>query len=195
MDKLITNIYNIDLDGLDIERLTRGKAVVRLYKDLLDYTNIVDALGKHHQMILLFPTTSDTMGHWIAVLCNNKTITHFDSYGLSWKQELGYSHNAYTKQNLLGVLYNKAMQDGYRVDYNHQRLQEMRSGINTCGRWCAMRCRFSYLDSEEFAKLFIKQKESPDYLITILTFIALREEEKDEEQIIKQLQGKSITRP
>ena len=119
-----------------MDTITRGKAVVRLYKDLLKFDNIIDALGKNGMMILLFPMVSDNNGHWISVLLHEKekVIEHFDSYGLSWKQEMGYTDNQYVKRNLLGDLYNKAIVQGYRVIYNPYRFQKMINGRNDCGR-------------------------------------------------------------
>ena len=63
----------------------------------------------------------------------------------------------------------------------------MKSGVNVCGRWASIRNRFWYLDIEQFKKLFIGQPSSPDYLITIMTFLSLSENETDEQNIINQL--------
>ena len=63
----------------------------------------------------------------------------------------------------------------------------MKSGVNVCGRWASIRNRFWYLDVEQFKKLFIGQTNSPDYLITIMTFLSLREIGSDEQNIVKQL--------
>ena len=39
----------------------------------------------------------------------------------------------------------------------------------------------------QFKKLFMNQKQSPDYLITILTFLSLNGEEIHEKQILQEL--------
>lgn len=189
MDKMITAIYKDDLTGTDVDYLTKGKANLLLYKDLLNYQSIFDAFGKFKGIILLFPTTSDNFGHWVAILQtpSTKTITHFDSYALSWTQELGYSSNQYVKRNILGEMYNQAQQQGWKVTYNKYRFQEMANSINTCGRHACLRVRFDYLNSDEYAKLFLKQKETADWLVTALTFVALDQDETDEEQVIRSL--------
>lgn len=192
METVIDNVLNYDLSGIDIATLTRGKAVVRLYEDLIKFNNIIDAIGKTKQMIMLFPTQANPgKGHWIAVLYNDvtHTITHFDSYGLNIRQELGYSINGVVRENILGQLYKKAINDGYNVEFNTYPLQQLKNGINTCGRWCAVRCRFSYLNNIEFARLFQRQRMKPDVLITMLTFLTLKEDENDEEQILRELGG------
>jgi hypothetical protein len=189
MDKLITSIYEQDLNGIDVNYLTKGKAIMLLYKDLLKFDSILDAFGSVNNIILLFPVQNDTMGHWICIRRNNskKLIRHWDSYGLSWEQERGYTSNKYVKQNILGDLYAKLPSQGWRVDWNKYKLQQMADNINTCGRFACMRARLDYLDNDEFANLFLHQKMSPDWYITCLTFVALNQDEKDEENIIKTL--------
>ncbi len=189
MDKMITAIYKDDLTGTDVDYLTKGKAVLLLYKDLLNYNSIFDAFGKFNNIILLFPVQSDSQGHWICVRKNPeaKTIRHWDSYGLSWTQEMGYTSNQYVKQNILGRLYQSAQQQGWKILWNQYRFQEMKDGINTCGRWACMRARLDYLDNDEFAKLFLKQTFKPDWYITCLTFVALNQDQSEEEDIVRSL--------
>ena len=187
MDTIIRSVYVNDLTGNDVQLLTRGKAVVRLYKDLLKFNNIIDALGPNGQMVLLFPVASDTSGHWVSIISypNTKTILHADSYGFSWQQELGYTDNNYVKQNLLGNLYNKAKSDGYNVIYSPYKFQKLANGINTCGRHASIRCRFHYLNIHEYARLMMGQQLSPDWIVTCLSFIAIFDDASDEEQIIR----------
>ena len=189
MDNLIKKIVQIDLNGSNITFLTKNKASLKLYEQLKNYNNIFDAVKPFNNLILLFPTTSDTVGHYISILLNHntKTINHFDSYGLSPVQELGYTTNKYVKQKLLNILYQNAIQQGWNLIYNSYKLQHMIDGINTCGRWTTMRVRMDYLSNDEFAKLFLNQTMSPDWLITCLTFTALNEDENDEEIVIRSL--------
>ena len=189
MDKMITAIYKQDLTGIDVDYLTKNKAVLLLYKDLLNYNSILDAFGKFNNIILLFPVQSDSEGHWVCIRKNPEThtIRHWDSYGLSWTQEMGYTDNQYVKQNILGQLYQSAQQQGWKILWNQYRFQEMKDNINTCGRHACLRARFDYLDNDEYAKLFLKQKESADWLVTALTFVALNQDETDEEQVVRSL--------
>ena len=152
MDKIINKIIKQDLSGVNITQITRGNCVVRLYEELLHFENVVDAIGKTGNMIVLLPTQKDTstIGHWVAVLFDKETntINHWDSYGLSWVQERAFTDNQFVKRHLLGNLYQTAMNDGYKVIYNKHRLQKMSNGINTCGRWVSCRIRFSYLNND-----------------------------------------------
>ena len=189
MDKLVHNLISYELNGSDVKTITRGQAKICLYKDLQKYKNIIDAIGPTHQMILMFPVESDFSGHWLAILYHVETheIEHADSYGFSWVAEENYTRNKYVGMKLLDNLYNKAMRDGYKVTYNHYKLQTLTNGVNTCGRFASLRCRFHYLSNKQFAELFINQRESPDYLVTLMTLIPICEEITDEKQILDML--------
>ncbi|MBS1736168.1 MAG: hypothetical protein JSS98_06110 [Bacteroidetes bacterium] len=134
--------------------------------------------GDKNAIVLLFPVESNTVGHYIALLKynNKKTILHFDSYGLNASQEIGYTSNLYVKQRLLNILYANIQKQGWKVQFNTNKFQQFGPNISTCGRWSTVKILFSYLDDKEFAKLFYKQKYSPDELVTLITFIKLDEE-------------------
>lgn len=183
----MNQIMKVDLTGTDVDFLTKGNATLILYEDLIKFNSIVDMFGKLNNVILLFPVQNETSGHWICISIypEKKIINHWDSYGMNWMQERGYTKNNYVKQNLLGLLYTKAQYEGWTITWNKYKLQKMKNGISTCGRWSCMRSRMSYLNNDEFAKLFLNQKMNPDWLITCLTFTALDEDENDEETIIR----------
>ena len=190
MDRLMKQIESIDLTGTDIDYLTKNKAVLLKYKDLLECQSIFDAFGKYQNIILLFPIQSDYEGHFIAILKDEKTktISHWDSYGLSPEQEISYTKNQYVKQRVLNNLYADAQEMGWKIIFNTFKLQSFQNNHNVCGRYCCLRVRMDYLDNKQFAKLFLNQKYSPDMLVSMLTFVALNEDEDyNEEKIIKNL--------
>ena len=182
MDHLVTRIYQQDLSGVDVEYLTKGKACLRMCKDLLEYKSIFESMKPYNNMILLLPTISDYEGHWVAVIAypESKTITHFDSYGLSPSAELGYTSNKYVRERLLNNMYKAAEAQGWTCTWNKFKLQKMATGINTCGKWCCVRVRMSYLSDKEFATLFLNQRMPPDWYITAITLVALDDDEKED---------------
>ena len=190
MDNLIKSVYKYDLSGNDVEYLTRGKSKVILYDNLKPSDNIIDLIGPTNQVLLLFPTQQNSPnGHWLSIrfVPSLNLISYFDSYGLSPSAEIQYSNNKLVKQNLLGGLINKAIKQGYRFEFNPYRFQLMANGINVCGRFASIRNRFWYLNIEQFKKLFMNQKQSPDYLISIMTFLSLNGDEREEQSLIDQL--------
>ena len=187
MDKVIRACYSIDMTGNDIKYLTHGKSRVVLYDNLTVNDDIVRVIGPTKQVLLLFPTTANpTTGHWLALTIDGKTISHFDSYGLAPHAELRYSQNPNVKADILGQLYAKATLQGYKIVWNTVDLQEMSRGNNQCGRFAAIRNRFHFLTLPQFAALFKGQKLSPDYLITILTFLSISHFDNRTQELITQ---------
>ena len=187
MDKIIKAIYTQDLTGQDVKITTNGKCPIHLYKDIPKYNHIRELIGENNACLVLFPVKSSLNGHWIAILYHpeTNTIEHFDPYGFSWTVELSYSDDPITKQNLLGELYNEAKEKGYNVIYNPYRFQELKDGINTCGKHSSIRCRFRYLTIEQYKKMMIGQSQSPDYIVTMMTFITLRDNQQEKDIIEK----------
>lgn len=189
MDIIIRKLMKNDLTGEEILSVVGDVANLVIYKDLLNYNSILEVFGNKNSIVLLFPVESNNVGHYIALLKNDakKTITHFDSYGINASQEIGYTSNIYVKRRLLNILYANIQRQGWTVTFNTFKLQQFGSNISTCGRWCCSRVLFSYLSDKQFAKMFYKQKYSPDELVTLITFIKLNEENIDKNTIYKSL--------
>ena len=170
MNNLLKDTLSTELSNDDIKNICPD-AKIMLYEELQDCDNIIDAIGDTNVLILLFPVQSNHNGHWISVIYhpNMKLVEHFDSYGLSPSQELGYTNNQFVKERLLNNLYKKAIFDGYNVQYNEAKLQQMQHSTNDCGRWASVRGVMKELTNKQFAKLFIGQKLTPDSLICLMT--------------------------
>ena len=191
MDNLIRSIYKYDLSGNDVEYITRGKSKVLLYDTLTPNDNIIQRIGPTNQTILLFPTEAgnEYSGHWISLIYRPslKQIEHWDSYGLSPDAEAQYSTSRHVQAQILQQLYNKARQQGYKILYNPYRFQKMSNGVNVCGRMASIRNRFHYLDIEAYKKLMFGQSMSPDFIVSIMTFLSLNEELTTEQNLLSQL--------
>ena len=189
MDSVIKTIYEQDLTGQEVAITTNGKCPVHLYHDLLNFNHIKEVIGPHNACIVLFPVKSASNGHWIAILYHpeTNTIEHFDSYGFSPDTELQYSSDPETRDNLLMRFYNQARNEGYNFIHNQYRFQKLKDNVNTCGKHASIRCRFRYLNIDDYAKLMLGQKESADYLVSILTFITLRDNKIERDVIEKVL--------
>jgi len=187
MDKVIKTIYSQDLTGQEVEITTNGHCPVHLYHDLKNFSHIRGVIGQHNACIVLFPVKSSTNGHWISILYHpdTNTIEHFDPYGFSPDVELKYSSDPETQQNLLMRFYNQAKQEGYKVIFNPYRFQKLKDGINTCGKHSSIRARFRYLNIEQYKKLMMNQNNDPDFLVSILTFITLRDNQQEKDTILK----------
>lgn len=192
MDNLIKSIYVDDLDLVDVKTLTNNKCPIVLYDNLDINDDILEVIGKNNRCFLLFPTVhGSNSGHWLSILYNDKTNTleHFDPYGLDVNQEMQYSSSRHVQANILGKLYAKAQQKGIKIIFNTVRYQKLTNGVNTCGRHCAIRLRFHYLTPTQYENLMMKQTMSPDWLVSILTFLELFSNNNQEEITVKSYLG------
>ena len=189
MDNLIKSIYVDDLDLVDVKTLTNNKCPIVLYDNLDINDDILEVIGKNNRCFLLFPTVHGSNdGHWLALLYNDKTnvLEHFDPYALNVQQEMTYSTSRHVQANILGKLYAKAQQQhGTKIIFNTVRYQKLTNGINTCGRHCSIRLRFHYLTPTQYENLMMQQSTSPDFLVSILTFLELFENQSTEEITVK----------
>jgi len=189
MDKVIQTIIREDLTGQEIGSLIHGIASVKTYDQLQGVSDIRQFLQPHDKVALFFPVSpgSSTPGHWLAIWYDQKsnTLHHFDSYGFSPDAELKYSTNPLVKDQLLNRLYSRAQQSGLKVVWNTYPYQKQGSNVNTCGRHVICRIRFSYMPDQMYHTLMSGQKMDPDSLVTLLTLLALDEDQHDVGQIMK----------
>lgn len=177
MQRISTNISDDDLrryfgDNVD-------KNIIK-YNELSNYSKITDILPEDKTFkIVLFENDVNT-GHWILLLRYGKTIEFFNSYGLKPNGDFAFVSkikNWFLGQNpdYLKALLTDAEKQGFNVIYNKRRLQQMKKGINTCGRWIILRIilmKFLNQDLQGFLdfidNLVNRYDYTPDILVSHL---------------------------
>ena len=103
---------------------------------------------------------------------SDDTVEFFDPYGVRVDGELGFiSPEFKIETGQLGKLLQmiQSPTEPYRVVYNRTVLQKQSKGIDTCGRWVALRIRMKQLALVDFVKLFQSGTLSPDEWATTMT--------------------------
>ena len=92
---------------------------------------------------------SKNYGHYICCFENGEGMNFFDSFGYKPDGEFEFANK---KLNFSGLPYmSKILRDyGGNVIYNEQSLQSDDDRIATCGRWCAVRLRYSMMTQDQF---------------------------------------------
>lgn len=170
MDKRLK--YSLSSD--EVQKLAPKSKFV-LYEDLHKYRSIDELLSPYGSVILLYEWIRNPdviSGHYITInRLSNGVIEVFDSFGrkpdvplleLKDEPEFKIATNQDHKY-LLDLL----LKSPYKVSFNEYRLQN--NNYSTCGRWCAMRVRYKLLSLEEFVKMFLNKKETPDVIVTHMT--------------------------
>lgn len=102
---------------------------------------------------------ADKSGHWTAVIdtrdaAGKPCVEHFDSYGMSPDRQLEFIPREYLEATGQGRPHLARLLLPFdNVAYSPTRLQYLRPGISTCGRWCIARAASSYMSAEEFARV------------------------------------------
>ena len=115
------------------------KAPILKYSELSKFKTIEQLLPKHKSyVILLYPITSESSGHWVVLTRFNSTIEYTDSYGskpdipFTWK-----TCNFKNNKRYLSELLNKTK---LKVVYNSIDFQSKRDEqISTCGAYAVFR--------------------------------------------------------
>jgi hypothetical protein len=170
-EKIIQKNKEKALSNREVLNLVNNKANLLLYKDLHNFNNIDEVLGPHQACFLLYESKKN-FGHWCCVFkIDNNTIEFFDPYGYFVDDELDFIPENFRKisnqdyPHLSYLLYKSP----YMLSYNEHNFQELAKGVNTCGRWCALRMILRNYTLEEFQKIF--NKINGDELVTLLTLI------------------------
>ena len=163
----------------DINRyLHKGGDEILKYSELSRYENINELLPSNGTYKIILIETNYNVGHWCCILRYGKTIEWFDSYGIVPDGELKFV--SAIKKKLLGEdhkyltnLLASATKQGFHVIYNKKKLQKVKNGVNTCGRWVLLRITMMkdmLYDLPEFLAFVKKSLEggelSRDELIT-----------------------------
>ena len=126
------------MDDQDIHYYLADAPLLK-YNELSKYKTIEELLTKHKSyVILLYPVSSETSGHWVALTRFNKSIEYFDSYGnkpdtpFTWKTSKFQNSKRYLSELLnktkLNVVFNS-------IDFQSKRDEQ----ISTCGAYVVFR--------------------------------------------------------
>jgi hypothetical protein len=135
------------------------------YGDLDNYKNIESLIPNNNDFVIILIENKLNSGHWVCLLRSNNTIEFFNSYGLKPSVDLNFIDKIQNKllgQDIktLNILLNEC-KNRFNIIYNKRRLQKLKEGINSCGRWCILRIlmfRELNLDLYKF-NIFIKKLE------------------------------------
>lgn len=199
MDEIVNNaMTSICYSDKDIKNLLENDVVILTYSQLADGVDrgqyrtlddvMIDPISRTRKSAAcILYLLKDNFGHWTALVKDTggeKCFEIFDSYGLFPDDELTYIPSGYRSisnqiKKSLSLLVGNNISSAPHIPiyYNKYSLQNKMSygtsgSINTCGRWCGMRCLLKRFNIREFIALFINQKSgSPDSIVTYLTLL------------------------
>jgi hypothetical protein len=162
-------------DG-DVHRIIPTLNIVS-YPELLNYDDIHDVLDEKGRLLILYPVSSATHGHWICLLKQKRNgkeyIEFFDPYG-GYKPDEEKQWVDIDKQRAFGQDTNHLTEllrnSGMKVTYNRCPFQSEKKNVNTCGRHCATRLYFKHLSLPQYTKMIQGCGMSPDDFVSSFTY-------------------------
>ena len=166
-DVIIQRIGDSLTDG-DLKRYFGEGAESKIlkYSELANYQTIDDLLPKPRDFRIILVEHQNNQGHWVCILKYDKTVEYFNSYGIrpdAQKNLLGRVRNAMLGQEEDYLSKLMRASKGYKLIYNKKRLQKMKQGINTCGRWIVLRIicmKDMMMDLKMFLKMIKETREA-----------------------------------
>lgn len=185
MDSIIDNAEDISLNEEDLKLICHPIDIkIILYQELHQLQDINELFELSDNIIILYRTTQD-YGHFVSLLNYDTHIEYFDSYGEAPDYELKFSEQSlrHMKGHIIphisSLLKIASERDKKKIIYNKIKLQRYHEHVNTCGRWAALRIKFRHLDLKRFQKLFLKQSNPPDNIVTYLTYLLVDKDIKE----------------
>jgi hypothetical protein len=162
IERIGTNITDGDIrryfgDGVEGQILK--------YSDLANYNTIDELLPKPRDFRIILIEDSVNKGHWCCILKYDNTIEWFNPYGIrpdAQKNLLGKVRNIMLGQERDYMTELMEKSKGYKLIYNKKKLQKLKEGINTCGRWIILRVicmKDMLMDLKDFIKMVSDTKK------------------------------------
>jgi hypothetical protein len=156
------------LTPTDIRSIVGNVKLVK-FDTLIGYKTIEELLPKEKDCVVIFwEIESANVGHYTALCRLNQTYVFFDAYGNSVEEDFSYIPKSLRR--LLDIKYDylKELLKGKHVITNQVDFQQMRDGVNTCGRFVSMflyifKKGYSLADFQKIMKSNLKKYRYDNY--------------------------------
>lgn len=169
-DALIRSGENVDLTEDDIRRILKLNIKILSYSQLNHADNIDTLLGPEKAVIILYEKSKNN-GHWICLFLVDNLLVFFDPYGIGLDFEFKYENYNWRDEQNKGHLTHIIKRSNYKFYENKVKYQQMSGYMNTCGRHVVVRLKFRHLKPEQYQRIILNNKYSPDQLVTAFTIL------------------------
>lgn len=178
IDKYIRSLSTMISDSDFSKFLDDATDKIIKYSEFQNYDNIITLLPNEvDYRIVLTEMEEPNSGHWCCLMRRGNKYEWFDSYGVKPDGELNYVVKSLKKlfgedKHYLSKLI-KPIKKNFQ--YNPVKLQVLKDGINTCGRWTIVRliCFKLGYNLDDFLKFIMKScaelNKPPDVVIVDYT--------------------------
>jgi hypothetical protein len=169
------NVIAYSLSDTDINKILHPRTNIFTYPDLDMMNTIDEAFDTEGRCMMLYPTTSETSGHWVCMIKRPKEIEFFDPYGKVPDSELKWISSEKRREFNMEqpTLTRLFKESGERIVYNSHDFQKDKMDVNTCGRHCVVRLYYKDMSLADYIKIIKSSGLSPDEFVAGLTYLKL----------------------
>ncbi len=175
MNDLVEDLTKIPLSGDDLIEIacklgTDKNAIGWITYSTLNNISNIDVLfnnGVKCVFILIQPE-GQNIGHWVLLAKNDHGLIYYDPYGLSVEKDASIAMN-----DRLPMLLKNLDVDVNSIQHQKFGTDSQGDEINTCGRFTATRCFFSWMTNKEYDQKIIQPLLRNNHVDDADTFINL----------------------
>jgi len=172
----LARVRRYPLSDADIRRLLGADIAIHNYPDLKSMGSVDQLFDGKGRAVLLYPNSSPTSGHWVALIKRPTEIEFFDPYG----EAPDTQNDELPTEYLAGLgaaephLTRLLRASGKRVIYNTHAFQKDRGDIATCGRHAVTRLLYAPYSLDRYKKVLDSSGLPADDFVAGLTYDRLR---------------------
>lgn len=158
------------LSSSDLRTICPGLKVLT-YPELNKYGTLDQVFSGSRGAVAVLYMTGPSYGHWTLLLKHGPgEYEFFDPYAMEPDKELKFINPSFRRESgQMGHLMDLIQDAPGVVRWSWKRMQKESPGINTCGRWVALRALAMNIPLDQFRNMFRSKEASPDQLVVGLS--------------------------
>lgn len=187
MSKDKANSVKYSLTSEDIEKSVPFEFPIHRYNEIKKYDSLDSLLYPNGSCVIYFETgieNNSVMGHWTCMVkspfskdISKMAYVFFDPYGIIPDDEKDMIDHEYQEmigqsQNTLSYL--MSISD-LPIEYNELPLQQMKPGLNTCGRHVICKLLSYQFPLEIYQEFMISKGSTPDEKVVSVTSVIMND--------------------
>jgi len=140
----------------DIREYLKDDVNIVSYLDLPNINRLQDLFKTSDNLVIHIPVQSQSAGHWTCSFMSEdmKTFNYWCPYAFTPYENITKSpylmHSEDKNDFTLVYLIKQFLREGGKVSVNKYKIQQLKNGINTCGRHCIARLLHKQLNNKQY---------------------------------------------
>ena len=160
----------------DIREYLNDDVNIVSYLDLPNINRLQDLFKTSDNLVIHIPVQSQSAGHWVCAYMSGNTFNYFCPYAMTIHENITKSpylmHTEDKNDYALVYLVKQFVKEGGKVIQNPFKVQQLKSGTNTCGRHIVARLLHKQMNNRQYydyiTSLVKSKKLTPDELVSLV---------------------------